>query len=118
MKTLKTCIVGFGPAGAVAAVGLARQGHSVRVYERDANPFEIEVEAMKDRAYPVIIPSKGAEVMASVGMLSYFQKLKYCNEFRGHNSAEGTLVDIDQTPVGYQGSRNGIMKTLYEALTD
>ena len=32
---LNVCIVGYGLAGIITAIGLSKQGHKVTIYERD-----------------------------------------------------------------------------------
>ncbi len=65
-------MVGFGPAGAVVALCLTKQGHEVTVFERDADPFSLDFQAIKDRSYPLIVGTKGSAVMQECGILSYF----------------------------------------------
>lgn len=48
---MKVCVVGFGPAGCVVAMALSKRGHHVTVYERDPNPFDINLETLKERSY-------------------------------------------------------------------
>lgn len=44
---MKVCVVGFGPAGCVMAVALRKNGHIVKIYEKDINPFDVDLDTLK-----------------------------------------------------------------------
>lgn len=117
MRTLKVGVVGFGPAGCVVAMSLYRQGHDVRVYERDEDPFTLCFEDMKDKSYPVSILPLGSDVMRECGMLEHFQQTKYCNRYLGQ-SVNGSKILTHKGLCGYQGSRTGLMKTMLECVKE
>lgn len=114
---MKAAIVGYGPAGNVAAVGLYKQGWKVTVYEKQPNPYEMDFNTLKDRSYPLVFNSKGAKVLVRAGILPYFEKMKHCNRFNRVVYSQGQTEQKGE-PKGFHGSWNGIMKTMLDSFHD
>ena len=61
-RKLNICIVGYGPSGVTAAIGLSRQGHSVTMFEKAHYNYKDKSDkSNEDRGlmYPVNIGQKG-----------------------------------------------------------
>ena len=56
-KKLNIGIVGYGPSGIVAAIGLSKQGHQVTIFEKDFYDWKAREmsEADKDYMYPMAL---------------------------------------------------------------
>jgi cation diffusion facilitator CzcD-associated flavoprotein CzcO len=50
-KKLKICVVGYGPSGIIAAIGLSKQGHDVTIFERDFYDWNVREISKADRDY-------------------------------------------------------------------
>ena len=69
---------------------------------------------MKDRSYPLLFNAKALNILERGGILPYFSNMKHCNEFLRMQFPEGE-VPIKGEPHGYQGSWNGIMKSMLDS---
>lgn len=50
-KKLNIGIVGYGPSGIIAAIGLRRQGHTVTIFERDFYDWRNQELTEEDKSY-------------------------------------------------------------------
>lgn len=67
---LKIGIVGYGPAGIVAAISLSRNGHEVVMYEKES--LEGLTEIAKTKTYPIDIGAKGLKAIDYLGAHQIF----------------------------------------------
>jgi 2-polyprenyl-6-methoxyphenol hydroxylase-like FAD-dependent oxidoreductase len=56
-KKLNIGVVGYGPAGIIAAIGLSKQGHQVTIFEKDFYDWKTRElkNSDKDYMYPMVL---------------------------------------------------------------
>jgi 2-polyprenyl-6-methoxyphenol hydroxylase-like FAD-dependent oxidoreductase len=105
-------IVGYGPAGIIAAISLHRSGHKVTMFERDEYTLEnVGKPEMLDKSktYPIDIGAKGIRAIEYIGAYHIFEK--YCNFFEGVMTPQGVFGEKEKVP-GFCGSRLELMWAL------
>jgi len=66
---LRVAVAGGGPAGLGCAIGLARQGHEVHVFERLDTPAARGLVS-RERSYPVMVEARGMRALERLGAAS------------------------------------------------
>ena len=111
---MKVCVVGFGPAGCVVAIALAKQGHKVEIFERDASPNDMDLETLKERSYPMISIIRGPDILEQVNLRDHFERSKFVVSLKGMKfKGEETQTTSQE---GFGGSRQSFMRAYLEGL--
>lgn len=114
-KQLNIGIVGYGPAGIVAAIGLSKLGHQVTIFEKDSYDWKARTisESDKDYMYPMALGQKAMKAVDHMGALPIFAK--YLNQFQSIETEKGFVLNTEPTPT-LIGCRQEIMWALGESL--
>jgi 2-polyprenyl-6-methoxyphenol hydroxylase-like FAD-dependent oxidoreductase len=115
-KPLKIGIVGYGPAGIIAAISLARNGHEVTMFERDNYGGERKMDLStldKTKTYPIDIGARGIQAVDYIGAYAIFEK--YNNLFKGIKTNMGGGMSDPEIVAGFTGTRVELMWSLAEA---
>jgi kynurenine 3-monooxygenase len=107
----KACVVGAGPAGATAAMYLARRGFKVDVFEKRSEPVEDKVDT--GRAYIIILIPRGKAALEELGVALPTDP-HFLTAGSVRHSAKGK-VSVVKEPGNITWSRSGLAQYLINA---
>lgn len=104
---MNVAIVGYGPAGVIAAISLNRCGHKVTIFEKGTNESIFEID--KSKCYPIDIGAKGLIAIEYIGANKIFEK--HCNPFLGILQNTNVMLAKEEKP-GFMATRPELMRSL------
>lgn len=116
-KKLRVAIVGYGPSGCTAAIGLSRLGHDVTIFERSLYNYKNKLdESTLDRSlmYPVNIGGKGLQVIDWLRCSPIFKH--HLNEYDGMTDGKGNFIPCKEARPSFMATHLEIMWAFHQAV--
>ena len=110
-------MVGYGPSGCITAIGLARQGHDVTIFEKSFYNYKDKMdESTLDRGlmYPVNIGCKGLDVLDWMRCMPIFKH--HLNEYDGMKDVYGNWLPAKELRPSFMGTHLEIMWAFHNSL--